>query len=365
MKANLLTIAGCLLPVIMWAQTPYTETFESATNNATSFTSNSQVFNITATPAGAFYIQGGYPGTGWNGTGVDNKYIDNSGHSTFGTNCNFTIATQGNTPFTLKSFWIFLSDNSLNQGVSGGCTVTGKLGGVTKFTVTQTTGFNTSTSTDNGYTFIDMTTYGGSDNSTTLIDQFTVSTSGSYYYAGLDAMTWEMNTLAVNWINFTGSLDASGHARLAWKVQEQDVMQYAVERSPDGRLFNTIGTIAGLGDGEHTYSFQDMQASTGAAFYRIVQTNVDGRITYSNIIRVADHGKNNLLFAWPVPARSVLNFSFSADTPAAGLISGGDGRIVERVQLQPGVSILDVSKFAPGEYILRLVTGASVRFMKF
>lgn len=61
---------------------PYTEDFEHATNDSYSFTSNGKLFKIESSPTsrypqGTFRVQGNYPGTGWNGLTIDNKYIDN------------------------------------------------------------------------------------------------------------------------------------------------------------------------------------------------------------------------------------------------------------------------------------------------
>src|SRR5271166_1191889 len=82
----------------------YLETFESQTNNATSFTSNGQGFNITYPGTYKFFIEGGYPGTGWNGTAADNKYIDNSGFSFAGVDVNFSIKTNNADTFNVESF---------------------------------------------------------------------------------------------------------------------------------------------------------------------------------------------------------------------------------------------------------------------
>lgn len=171
----------------IFAQT--TETFETEIDNSTSFTDNIQVFNISSQAGGTFDIAN-FPGTGWNGTAADNKYIDNSSFADIGVPVAFTIKSAGATKFLLKSVYLFLSQSDLNPG-SGSCTITGKLIGSTVFTATSSTGFNSNILVNNGYTFIDLTSYGGANNSNAIIDEYVVTTTGTYEYVGLDAMKWE------------------------------------------------------------------------------------------------------------------------------------------------------------------------------
>ena len=171
----------------IFAQT--TETFETETNDSTSFTDNSQVFNVTSQAGGTFDIAN-YISNGWNGTSVDNKFIDNSATADIGVPVTFTIKSAGASPFFLKSVCLFLSQSDLNPGI-GSCTITGKKAGSIVFTATSSAGFNSNILVNNGYTFIDLTSYGDTDNSSTSIDEYIITTTGTFEYVALDAMKWE------------------------------------------------------------------------------------------------------------------------------------------------------------------------------
>ncbi|MEI7595248.1 MAG: choice-of-anchor J domain-containing protein [Bacteroidota bacterium] len=169
-----------------------TETFETEAADATSFIDNGQVFNITSQAQGPFdmYV---LAGAGWNGTAVDNVFIDNTGYCIANQGSQFTISTAGSVPFRLKSMYLFLSKSDLTWPVSGTLTITGKLGGVTQYTASSSSGFVASWSTNNGFTLIDMSTFGGSNNANVNIDQFVISTNstpGNISYIALDAMKW-------------------------------------------------------------------------------------------------------------------------------------------------------------------------------
>lgn len=171
-----------------------TVTFETSSGGSTSFTSNGYTFNIVS-QAGTFRIQSNYPGTGWNGTANDNVYIDNTGT----TNINApSFSVKNSSSFTVSKFWVFLSNTALNQTTSSGTLIiTGKLAGVTKFTTTKTSGFNTTfnatagtTGINNGFTLIDLATLNNQNNSNTTIDEIQLQSTGGYLYMCLDAFTW-------------------------------------------------------------------------------------------------------------------------------------------------------------------------------
>lgn len=172
-----------------------TMTFENAANGSTSFTDNGYTFSIVS-QAGSFRIQKNYPNTGWNGTANDNAYIDNTGTTNINSPSFSVKSTSG---FTVSKFWVFLSNTQLNQAASSGTLIiTGKLEGVTKFTTTKTSGFNTTfngttgaTGVNNGFTLIDLSNLNSQNNSNITIDEIQLQSTGGYVYMCLDAFTWK------------------------------------------------------------------------------------------------------------------------------------------------------------------------------
>lgn len=170
-----------------------TETFEGSANTTgnTSFVSNGTTFDIVSHNSATFSIDAVYPGTGWSGTAVDNKYIDNDTHASASPLPDFSIKTHDASRFTVGSFWLYLTDhNQGNLGSGGNVTLTGKLSGATVFTASATNGFNTSLATSNGFSRIDLTTFGGSNNASKTIDEIQIVTGGNFEYVALDALYW-------------------------------------------------------------------------------------------------------------------------------------------------------------------------------
>ncbi|MGQ7944929.1 T9SS type A sorting domain-containing protein [Flavobacterium sp. WC2509] len=202
MKKNYLFIL-CVFFMSNFLRAQTTETFETETQSATNFTDNGQVFNITS-QSSTFAIQGAFPGTGWNGSAADNKYIDNNNYTISGQPVQFTISSAGNTAFALKNIYLYLATNTANINVTGSVTITGKLAGATQFTATSSSGFNTSMGVANGFTLINMATFGAQNNSNIAIDQYVISTTGNIAYVSLDAMTWQKNIPTVTTTTATG-----------------------------------------------------------------------------------------------------------------------------------------------------------------
>lgn len=183
----LLTICSLFISIFSFGQTS-TEQFETESHGSASFTDNGVIFNILS-HVNTYDIQANYPGTGWNGSAVDNRYIDNSAPGNQATGTSFSIKTTSNL-FKVNRFWVYASAADLTLSVSGTLTITGKLSGITKFTQTKTTGFATSMGTTNGFTLIDLTNLNGQNYSNIVIDQLEITAGGGYVYLSLDAFTW-------------------------------------------------------------------------------------------------------------------------------------------------------------------------------
>lgn len=170
-----------------------TEDFETETTGGTAFADNGQNFTISNGTGETTYDIEQVAGAGWNGSAPDNKFIDNSGGlPTTGDGSSFMISTTDGTDIFVNSLYIFISTRSLGTSTTT-LTITGKKDGVTVFTITKNSGFSSPVtfSPNNGFTLIDFSTEGGSDNSSTALDELIFSTTGNGDYLALDALNWE------------------------------------------------------------------------------------------------------------------------------------------------------------------------------
>lgn len=179
----------------------FTETFESYTTGcATSFTSNSVIFNGTLLRV---FVPGQCLNVNLPGLGVGNsctgdgcgttsdKFFDNGGNYAIGQT--YKIATSGavGTAFALKSMYVYISTNSGTSPTSGSVTFVGKKSGSIVFSFTK----NSWPNSTNGFSFVNFATEGGANNSFSVIDAIEMTTAGTINYIAVDNFTWAPATM--------------------------------------------------------------------------------------------------------------------------------------------------------------------------
>ncbi|MDB5274590.1 MAG: hypothetical protein JWO58_2957, partial [Chitinophagaceae bacterium] len=98
-------------------------------------------------------------------------------------------------------------------------------------------------------------------------------------------------TLPVSLLYFRAYLKEHGTALLQWSTASEENNDYfTLQRSADGVQFTDIVRIKGAGNSSNvnTYTYTDDHALSGISYYRIKQTDFDGKYTYSNIAKIDD-----------------------------------------------------------------------------
>lgn len=143
---------------------------------------------------------------------------------------------------------------------------------------------------------IDRNNNGFSDNDiapltgTLVGDIFTVTNvdfqHNDYFTIGSTNLT--TTPLPVQLVSFTGSYE-NPVVTLDWKTQSELNNEYfTLERSASGIQFEEVARIKGAGttNVQQTYSYVDANPFPNETYYRLKQTDFDGTLEYSKIIRV-------------------------------------------------------------------------------
>lgn len=150
-----------------------------------------------------------------------------------------------------------------------------------------------------------------------------------------------------------------------WKsATEENFKHYEVEYSSDGIRFQTISTTAGKGE-NYSYSIKHNPAQ-GKAYYRLKMVDIDDKREYSRTVVLDIQCSKSSVSVFPNPASLYLNVNIAgsdAKGTMASLISTS-GQVVLTRNLQNGNTQLDVSRFAPGIYNLRLVNNFGTQNVK-
>ena len=167
--------------------------------------------------------------------------------------------------------------------------------------------------------------------------------------------------LPLKWISITGTINTRKQAVIAWIAEEQNVLHYSVEKSTDGIHYFTIGNIAGKGDGTNSYTYTDTNPLSSHSYFRIQQTDADGKISYSSIVVLQVNGID-LLSAYPNPVRNFVSITSSKKQTAA--LFDATGRKILLIELQQGTVNMSTGKWSSGLYLLKTESGETVKLIK-
>lgn len=154
---------------------------------------------------------------------------------------------------------------------------------------------------------------------------------------------------------------------LSWSTaSESNNASFIVERSTDGVTFNGILQVAGAGNSKElrTYTLTDHDAIAGLSYYRLKQTDFDGKYTYSKTISIQLMNNGVADFAvFPNPSDGsqlniALNSSMHAQDGLIRLVDMAGNTILEKHVSSPanaGVNLLeDMPVLKKGIYIVSI-----------
>ena len=167
--------------------------------------------------------------------------------------------------------------------------------------------------------------------------------------------------LPVKLSTFKGQI-VKGKSELNWITQtETNNRGFDIEKSTDGRNFNRIGFVAGMGTStmRNSYSFTDPAVLQRVQYFRLKQLDRNGRYTYSQVVKLTQDGMPLQLTSVVNPATTNLIFILN-DAPRQAIqvtLLDAAGRAVLK-QGMPGANSnvfrLNIAKLPNGIYTLWL-----------
>lgn len=169
--------------------------------------------------------------------------------------------------------------------------------------------------------------------------------------------------LPLELISFTAQLQ-NNTVVLDWELVNNNlaVDNIEVERSATAanNSFQTIGEQGAADARQLKFRFVDARPLSGASFYRLKMTGVDGSVAYSPVRRVVNQQiARTSVSIYPVPARERLQVNLEAAQSAGVTVRlyhvNGQVAMQQNVTLQTGMNTfaLDLSQLTEGVYILK------------
>ena len=177
-------------------------------------------------------------------------------------------------------------------------------------------------------------------------------------------MTSGTFVLPLHWLTVNGNLNTAKQAEISWRVAEQNVTSYQVEKSSNAINFSSIGSIAGKGDGEHNYSFNEMQPLTGTAWYRIKQTDIDGKFTYSSIITLHNSNQHQVSI-YPNPAKEFITVSVGNNLlNKNAMLTDIYGSVLQTKRISSLSFTIKVAGYPGGVYFMKIGNEHPIKIFK-
>ena len=167
--------------------------------------------------------------------------------------------------------------------------------------------------------------------------------------------------LPVNFVSFTAQ-PSGDNVDLNWVVGDNSqASSYEINQSTDGVHFTGIGEVANEVD-RQAYSFVQMGAGPGQHYYQVLETDMDGKTTYSNIVSVtiAAGDFSVAVLNNPAAGNTDAQLQINATKPGVALIElwSVSGARISTQQQAIGVGVntvsIPVSKLPSGNYVVKV-----------
>jgi hypothetical protein len=168
--------------------------------------------------------------------------------------------------------------------------------------------------------------------------------------------------LPVDFISFTAQPN-DGNVDLNWVVGDnQEASSYEVDRSSDGVNFTKIAVLPNNAD-QTNYSFVDANAGAGTHYYRVLETDQDGKSIYSKVVTATIGGGDFSVAVLNNPAVGKTDAQLQINAVSSGvayieLWSLGGARIsLQQQAIGAGTTTISVpmSNLAPGSYVVKVM----------
>lgn len=171
--------------------------------------------------------------------------------------------------------------------------------------------------------------------------------------------------LEVEYKDFTVTKQATTDLVEWTTVNEENSNYFNVQRSLDGSVFETLGTVKskavnGLSSAELNYSYIDADPQIGHNYYRLEHVGMDNETSYTEVVDIIWGSAGSVVSIYPNPTRATINIDLSTNNVSITEVKLLDmsGRVVKSVTAQTTKGLnniqMDLSEIANGVYGIQI-----------
>jgi len=206
------------------------------------------------------------------------------------------------------------------------------------------------------------TWYSGSVTSDTIsiVNQNTAASGNDFALDNISFVPCN-RILPIELVDFELNQNDCNHVNILWQTaSETNNDFFTIERSSDGKIFEIIGQIVSKNSNSNVllnYSFVDSETLSGMYYYRLKQTDFNGKSKYSKVVSITTciNESELTVLVFPNPSISKVNIDFTgnqSDIASITLINVYGETIYESSFYQ---SELDFENLNQGMYILQVI----------
>ena len=168
--------------------------------------------------------------------------------------------------------------------------------------------------------------------------------------------------LSINLSGFTVT-KTNNQVLLSWQTgREINNRNFDIQRSSDGTNWITLRFVKGAGNSMSvvSYHFTDNTPSPRKNFYRLIQYDVDGSISYSRAISIDFSTSSSYYTIAGNPGNGIYSMNIQTSKPVNLWLSDLSGKRLQTTTMPPGLHHIDLSRYPPGMYLLQIKTGTEI-----
>ena len=177
-------------------------------------------------------------------------------------------------------------------------------------------------------------------------------------------------TLPVQLLEYEARLQSNETVKLTWKTShELSNDRFELHRSANGVDFNPLASVPGVTNPGATndYMYIDQRPATGNNYYRLLQFDIDGKMTVHGVRRVVVAEKIGKLSVYPNPVMSnelTVDLGRQPDATERWTITDLSGKSIKSGQLTSQRQQISLTGLNAGLYLLTLSSGETTSFIK-
>lgn len=180
------------------------------------------------------------------------------------------------------------------------------------------------------------------------------------------------SALPVTWLYFNGTNQGKNNI-LKWATaSEENTRDFRLERSLNGTDYTVITVVPAAGNSSATnhYQYVDQnidQLNSQVMYYRVKQTDIDGRFTYSSIVQLTyrnDGVKPSIVY--PNPTTGMVNI-LVGDRNLIGttaVMTDLNGRVIQHIRITSANQSINMQNLVNGIYLIRLGEKETLKIVK-